>query len=60
MSLYGLLAWIRAKRRDSTHPQDEPGVVISTRLKELFQVKDRKSAGAASTQPEIERMTKTR
>ena len=39
MSLQRLLAWIRTKRRGSTQPQDDPGVVISTRLKELLQVK---------------------
>jgi hypothetical protein len=42
MSLRRLLAWIGTKRRGSTQPQDEPGVVISTRLKELLQVKSPK------------------
>ena len=54
MSLYRLLAWIRAKRRGSPHPQDEAGVVISTRLKELLQVKDPKSVETASTQTHSE------
>ena len=42
MSLQRLLAWIRTKRRGSTQSQDDPGVVISTRLKELLQVKNPK------------------
>ncbi len=40
MSLQRLLAWIRTKRRGSTQSQDESGVVISARLRELLQVKD--------------------
>ena len=40
MSLQRLLAWIKKKRRGSTQSQDESGVVISTRLKELLQVKN--------------------
>jgi hypothetical protein len=54
MSLHRLLEWIRAKRRGSTQPQDEPGVVISTRLKELLPVKNLKPIETASTQPESE------
>jgi hypothetical protein len=54
MSLHRLLAWIRTKRRGSTQPQDEPGVVISTRLKELRQVKSPKPVESASTEPHRE------
>ena len=48
MSLRRLLAWIGTKRRGSTTPQDEPGVVISTRLKELLQVESPKPVGTAT------------
>lgn len=40
MFLQRLLAWIRMKRRGSTQSQDDAGVVISTRLKELLPVKN--------------------
>jgi ABC-type lipoprotein release transport system permease subunit len=40
MSLQRLRAWIKKKRRGSTQSQDESGVVISKRLKELLQVKN--------------------
>jgi len=40
MSLQRLVAWIRTKRRSWTQSQAEPGVVISTRLKELLQVRN--------------------
>jgi hypothetical protein len=50
MLLQRLLAWIRTKRRGSTQPQDEPGVVISTRLKELLQVKNPKPVETTSTE----------
>ena len=50
MSLRRLLAWIGTKRRGSTQPQDEPGVVISTRLKELLQIKDPKPVETTSTE----------
>jgi len=48
MFLQWLLAWIRTKRRGSTQSQDDLGVVISTRLKQLLPVKDPKPA---PTQP---------
>jgi len=48
MSLRRLLAWIGTKRRGSTQPQDEPGVVISTRLKELLQVENPKPVETAT------------
>ena len=54
MLLQRLLAWIRMKRRGSTQSQDDPGVVISTRLKELLQVKSPKPAETASPEPPIE------
>jgi len=40
MSLQRLRAWIKKKSRGSTQSQDESGVVISKRLKELLQVKN--------------------
>jgi hypothetical protein len=54
MSLHGLLTWIRVKRRGSTQPQDEPGVVISTRLKELLQIKKPNPVEIASMQCQSE------
>jgi len=50
MSLQRLLTWIRTKRRGSTLPEDEPGVVISTRLKELLQIKGPKPVETTSTE----------
>ena len=50
MSLQRLLAWIRTKRRGSTQSQDDTGVVISTRLKELLQVKNPHPVEATSTE----------
>jgi hypothetical protein len=50
MFLQRLLAWIRMKRRGSTQSQDDPGVVISTRLKELLQVKNPKPVETTSTE----------
>ena len=50
MSLQRLLAWIRTKRRGSTQSQDDPGVVISTRLKELLQVKNPEPVETTSTE----------
>jgi len=51
MFLQRLFAWIRTKRRGSTQSQDDLGVVISTRLKQLLPVKDPKPVDTASTQP---------
>ncbi len=50
MSMQRLLAWIRMKRRGSTQCQDEPGVVISVRLKELLQVKNPEPVETTSTE----------
>ena len=50
MSLQRLLAWIRTKRRGSPQSQDDTGVVISTRLKELLQVKNPHPVEATSTE----------
>jgi hypothetical protein len=50
MFLQRLLAWIRMKRRGSTQYQDETGVVISTRLKELLQVKNPEPVETTSTE----------
>ena len=50
MLLQRLLAWIRMKRRGSPQSQDDSGVVISTRLKELLQVKSPKPVETASTE----------
>ncbi len=50
MSLQRLLAWIRTKRRGSTQSQDDPGVVISARLKELLQVKNPEPVETTSTE----------
>jgi hypothetical protein len=52
MFLHRLLAWIRTKRRGSSSPQDEQGVMISTRLRELLQFKKFKPVETASTQPD--------
>jgi hypothetical protein len=49
MLLQRLLAWVRIKRRGSTQSQDEPGIVISTRLKELLQVKNPEPVETTST-----------
>jgi len=54
MSLRRLLAWIGTKRHGSTQPQDEPGVVISTRLKELLQVESPKPVETATLEPHSE------
>jgi hypothetical protein len=48
MFLHRLLSWIRRKSRGSTLPQDEPGVVISTRLKELLPVESPTTGGTTS------------
>jgi len=50
MSLQRLLAWIRTKRRGSTQSQDDLGVVISARLKELLQVKNPEPVETTSTE----------
>ncbi len=50
MFLQRLLAWIRTKRRGSTQSQDDSGVVISTRLKELLQVKNPEPDKTTSTE----------
>jgi len=50
MSLQRLLAWIKTKRRGSTQSQDDSGVVISTRLKELLQVKNPEPDKTTSTE----------
>jgi hypothetical protein len=50
MFLRRLLAWIRMERRGSTQSQDDPGVVISTRLKELLQVKHPEPVETTSTE----------
>ena len=54
MSLRRLLAWIGTKRRGSTQPQYEPGVMISTRLKELHQVESPKPVETATLEPHSE------
>ena len=54
MSLQRLLAWIRTKRRGSPQSQDDSGVVISTRLKELLQVKNPKLVETDSTESHSE------
>ena len=54
MSLQRLLAWIRTKRRGSPQSQDDSGVVISTRLKELLQVKNPKLVEINSTESQGE------
>jgi hypothetical protein len=36
MLLHRLLSWIRGKGHGATHPQEEPGVLITARLKELL------------------------
>jgi hypothetical protein len=54
MSLQRLLAWIRTKRRGSTQSQDDPGVAISTRLKELLQAKNHESVETIATESPIE------
>ena len=54
MSLQRLLAWIRTKRRGSIQSEDEPGVVISKRLKELLQVKSLKLVETNSTESHSE------
>jgi hypothetical protein len=54
MSLHGLPAWIRAKRRGLTHPQADQGIMISKRLKELLDVTNSKPVETASTQPQSE------
>jgi hypothetical protein len=59
MFLQWLLAWIRTKRRGSTQSQDDLGVVISTRLKQLLPVKDPKPVGTAPTQTLV-RIARTR
>jgi len=48
MSLYSWVSWIKKKHRVSTQ-LDDTGVVISTRLKELLQVKDHHPTEATST-----------
>jgi hypothetical protein len=48
MFLHRLLSWIRSKSRGPTLPQDEPGVVISTRLKELLPVESPNTGGMTS------------
>ena len=50
MFLQRLLAWMRMKRRGSTQSQDDPGVVISTRLRELLQVKNPEPVETTSTE----------
>ena len=54
MSLRRLFAWIRTKRRGSTPPQDELGVMISTRLKELLQFESPVPAETATLEPHSE------
>ena len=54
MFLHGLLSWIRRKSRGSTLPQDEPGVVISRRLKELVPLERPKPVETALTDPQSE------
>ena len=54
MFLHRLLSWIRREGRGSTLPQDEPGVVISTRLKELLPVESAKTVETPFTDPPSE------
>ena len=50
MYLQRLRAWMRMKRRRSTPSQDDTGVVISARLKELLQVKNPQPFETTSTE----------
>jgi len=50
MSLHRLVSWIRTKRHGSTQSEDDTGVVISTRLKELLHVKDHHPTEETSTE----------
>jgi len=52
MLLPRLLSWIRG--RGSTRSPDEPGAVISTRLKELLPVKNPNTAETARPDPQSE------
>jgi hypothetical protein len=52
MLLHRLLSWIRG--RGSTLSPDEPGAVISTRLKELLPVKNPSTVETARPDPQSE------
>jgi hypothetical protein len=54
MLLHRLLSWIRGKGHGATHPQEEPGVVITARLKELVPNHNPKDVRAAFPAPENE------
>jgi len=54
MFLHRLLSWIRREGRGSSLLQDEPGVVISTLLKELLPVNSPKTVETAFTEPQSE------
>lgn len=47
MSFQRLLSWMRRKGHGSTLPVDEPGVIISKRLKELLPAKSRETVEIA-------------
>jgi hypothetical protein len=49
MLLQRFLVWIKMRHRGATQSQDDPGFVISTRLKELLQAKNPESIETTST-----------
>ena len=51
MFLHRLFSWLRRKRRGSTLPQDEPGIVISTRMKELVPIESANTVETPFTDP---------
>ena len=54
MLLHRLLSWIRGKGQGATRPQEEPGVVITARLKELVPDHNPKDVRAEFPAPENE------
>jgi hypothetical protein len=54
MLWHRLLSWIRTKGNVSPQPQDEPGAVISRRLKELVPLERPKPVETAFADPQSE------